>query len=322
MRLRYCCFFMITLLAYATQAFCASQPYHLAAKKLDKEKPWFTGPIFTPSARVVPKGHVNLEPYIFWNVATGKYDKNWKVESTPKAYQLNPQLQYKVGLTEKINLSGNIQWNYNQTRGRSAAAFGDFPIGLDFQVYKKEDLMPIVKFSIQEVIPTGKFENLSSRKFGIDAGGNGVFATVLGITVSKLVHFSGEHFLNSRLNLSVVLSAPARVHGINVFGGDPSTVGTVYHGSAFLFLYGVEYSLTQNWALALDLVGRFTAKDRFKGHTRVKVGFPSSAQIIAAPAIEYNWSESVGVIAGSAFSIAGRNSERFASAVVGFNYYH
>ena len=52
------------------------------------------------------------------------------------------------------------------------------------------------------------------------------------------------------------------------------------------------------------------------------VGFPSSEQFSLAAALEYNFNASLGLIAGGWFSIAGRNSAAFASAVAAFNYYY
>ena len=85
---------------------------------------------------------------------------------------------------------------------------------------------------------------------------------------------------------------------------------------------GAEYTATKNWALALDLNAVCAAKNRFKGKSTSKVGGPSSIQLSLAPAIEYNWSSQLGVIAGSWFTIAGRNSTRFTSVVGAFNYYY
>jgi hypothetical protein len=48
---------------------------------------------------------------------------------------------------------------------------------------------------------------------------------------------------------------------------------------------------------------------------------PSNEQWSVAPAIEYNWSKNVGLIVGSWFSFAGRNSVRFISGVAALNIY-
>ena len=91
---------------------------------------------------------------------------------------------------------------------------------------------------------------------------------------------------------------------------------------------GFEYSLTRNWVLATDFVGIFGSKSRFLGNPgKNLMGLPSSnikrasIQYSLAPAIEYNWSESLGVIAGCWFTVAGKNSAKFENYTVSLNYF-
>ena len=88
-----------------------------------------------------------------------------------------------------------------------------------------------------------------------------------------------------------------------------------------------EYTLTQNWALALDVLYVHNNHTRFSGHKGStygipnSVGGPSSEQFSLAPALEYNWSSNCGVIAGVWFSVAGRNTADFINGVVAINIY-
>ena len=77
----------------------------------------------------------------------------------------------------------------------------------------------------------------------------------------------------------------------------------------------------------LDNVYIHANKNRFSG----KAGFapsgepavikwPSTEQLSFAPAIEYNFNENCGLIAGSWFSAAGRNSWEFRSGILSFIY--
>lgn len=306
--------FFSVFFGFTQIGFCVSPP--------SKNRPWLTGPLLTPSSRVIKLGHANLEPYIFWTETTGKYQNDWHAISVPAFYQLNPQLLVKVGIHEKANLTFTLQSFYNRTKKTSSAGFGDLPLGFDIElVAPTEDNIP-VKLTIQEVFPTGRYQHLNPSKLGTDAIGLGSFATGLAITISKSHHFSHNHFLNVRLNAAVTLPAPVHVKGLNSYGGSPTTRGKVFPGTSFALYLGAEYTLTKNWALALDLLGQFSAKNRFKGHTQIANNFPSSAQFSLAPAIEYNWSETLGVIVGSWFTVAGRNSGRFVSAVAAVNLYY
>lgn len=309
-----CCFytFFVLLLNFFTSCFSLSPPY-------SNNHPWLTGPLLTPSARVISKGHANIEPYLYWTVKNGKYGKNWQFISAPNFYTWNPQLYFKIGIAEKWNFSSVLQSSYNYTQGASAGGFGDLSLGFDYQlVDRPAEEMPI-KLSISEIFPTGKYQKMDPSMKGTQAFGLGSFATQIGLTTSKLFHFSLHHYLNIRANATIAFSSPVHVVGINSYGGDPSTHGTVYPGT-FLSLYlAGEYTLTDNWALALDILCDFGAKTRFKGHTQTAVKSPSLVQITLAPAIEYNWNKEFGIIVGSVFTVAGRNSASTVSAAAAIN---
>lgn len=282
---------------------------------------WFTGPLLTPSGKVVPKGHFNLEPYLFCSISKGRYGPAWKSISHPKFSQITPQLQIKVGLTERLDTSICLQSVYSKTRGISSSSFGDLPISFDYQIIPPSDGNAVLKFTLQEIFPTGKFKGLNPALFNTDVGGLGSFVTIFGITGAKLFHLPQKRYLSTRANISLALPAPAHIRGYNVYGGDFSTRGKAYPGIALSIFIGSEYTLTENWVLALDILSEFSAKSRFRGYSETPVCLPSSSQFSLAPAIEYNWSQSIGVIAGPWFTVAGRNCPSFISFVGAINMY-
>lgn len=297
-----------------------SQPYGTGGS----DEPWFTGPLFTPSARVIRAGHVNIEPYLFWTTTTGRYENDWSVGRSKTVTQWNPLVSIKIGLSEVMDFSCDLQANYTSTQGRTSGGFGDFPVGVEYQLYRndKDPYLPIFKIAITENLPTGKYQKLSPHKMRTDSTGNGAFTTILGFTTSKLTRFSKHNFLNVRFNIAMLVPSTVSVKGVNAYGGDPTTKGRVFPGNSLHFFWGAEYSLTQNWALALDIIAKLHARTRFKGRTKEAVGGKSSERLSAAPAIEYNWNSSMGLIAGAWFSFAGRNSARFSGASAAFNYYY
>jgi hypothetical protein len=90
-----------------------------------------------------------------------------------------------------------------------------------------------------------------------------------------------------------------------------------------------EYSLTRNWALALDLIGYWKDKANFTGNpgtdlpldTRTVIAKSAGIAYSLAPAIEYNWNENLGVIAGAWFTVAGKQTSDFFTFVFAVNYY-
>jgi hypothetical protein len=286
------------------------------------DEPWFTGPLLTPSARVIPKGHVNMEPYVFWTVSTGRYNKHWKADTIPTFNQMIFQLQGKIGVLDRLDISFAPQSIVSFTRGKSGSSIGDLPIGVDYQLFKGEpdDWITYAKLSFMEIFPTGKFQKLHTRQLGTDAGGQGCYISMLGLTLSKLFKFGPQRFLGTRCNFTAAYSAPRHVHGLNVYGGDKTTRGKVFPGTSFVFMAGAEYTVTKEFSLACDFQALYFPKSKFKGFSTIPVFDPEFISFSLAPALEYNWNSSMGIIIGAWFSFAGRNSNRFINGVAAFNY--
>lgn len=316
--------FALSFLVISTQVYSEPNP------QADTEfGPWFTGPLLTPSSQVIPGGYINVEPYLFVNVITGRYSSHWHPKKTPHFYNINFQLPIQIGITKWMDFAITPEFSINRTKGKSSTVLNDLISTLDFQLYKDDsNTYPDVKFTIQETFPTGRYQKLGAHKHGTDAGGGGCFVTSIGFVFDQTYHIFGKHYLEWRFNPFYSFSTPVHVRGINTYGGAHNTRGTIRPGQSWSGLFGLEYSLTQNWALAFDLFGFYQNKIRFSGKrgthsngTHALVGNPSSVQFSFAPAIEYNFSERLGLIAGSWFSFAGRNSKRFASAVIALNYF-
>lgn len=286
------------------------------------KRPWLTGPLFTPSGNVISKGHFNLEPYVFATTNTGQYGDNWHIAAIPKFHQIATQVVLKVGIHERANITIVGQSFTNETKGRCMSRFGDFPLGVDIQLIKGSETGLPLKLTILETIPLGRYQRLEPLNFGIDAIGTGSFSTKIGLTTSKLFKLSKERFLSLCGHGFVLFFSPVPINGLSTHGGDPSTKGTLYPGTAFNFYGSMEYTLTKNWVFACDLLSEFSLKSHFKGHSLSDVGAPVSVLISLAPAIEYNFNKSIGAIFGPWFSIAGRNSVRFYSIVAAINIYY
>lgn len=301
---------LFLLLLFAT-GFCV-EPY-------PAKRPWLTGPLFTPSGEVISRGHFNLEPYFLATTKTGTYGDNWRAEKMPHFYQIATQVVLKVGLTERANLTIIGQSVTNETAGKCMNRFGDLPIGFDYQLIDGD--IPL-KLTVQETFPLGKYQRLNLLNNGIDAIGFGSFSTKIGLTTSKLFNLPRERFLSLCGNASVVLFSPVPINGLSTHGGDSSTKGTFYPGTLFAFCSSMELTITKNWVFACDALGQFSLKSRFRGHSVEDVGSPFAVQVSLAPAIEYNFNKSIGIIVGPWFTIAGKNSIKFYSGIAAVNFYY
>jgi hypothetical protein len=316
------------LLLLATSLFSAEVPVE---EEPDEPAPWFTGSLLAPLGEAVPYGHFEIDFYNLLTIETGEYNKNWKVDDIPNFYSYTPQFYCYFGLTSWMDIQIIPQIAANWTQGKSSVGFGDFYTALDIQFYSSENegWFPGILFSIGELFPTGKYQRLDPNKLGTDQTGFGSFVTYFSLILFKVYHIYDNHFLSFTLTGECGLTSTTSVHGFNAYGGGFDTNGHVNPGDTLTAICSFEYSLSQNWGLALDTYWNHENLTWFSGDPGVdedglpaEVGFPSSDTLSFAPAIEYGFSENCGIVGGCWFSAIGRNSAEFRNAVVNLYYYY
>jgi len=308
-------------------------PWLLAADELASNSstlPWFTSPLIAPIGEVIPIGHYVIQPFFEFNSITGFYDKHWHNHSIPNFFNHTTFVEIIVGLTKWMDVQINPALLYNHTQNQASWHFGDFPLTFDFQLLPvdKFKYFPGIMLGLTESFPTGKYQKLNPSKLATDVSGNGSFATTANLVFYKIYHLTGLHFLSMTASFGYTYYAPVHVRGFNFYGGGFGCAGKVYPGSSFGAIVSFELSLSRNWALALDNVYTHFNKTRFRGtpgqsavpFVPAVVGKPSSEVLSFAPAIEYNFNENWGIIAGAWCSAAGRNSVVFRNALISLIY--
>ncbi len=285
--------------------------------------PWFTGPLIAPSGYTVKPGHLTFQTYYDAFVNVGKYNRHWKTLSTPNFYNYNIRARLKTGITRWMDVQVIPQVSYREKEGRHYAGFNDLSLSFSFQVLKFgiEAPWPSLRLILSTTIPSGKYQHLNPHRKFTDALGTGSWYPEIALVFSKLFHIGGIHFLETRFFSGYRIATPTSIKGFNAYGGDASTRGTAYPGNVFFADAAFQYNLTQNWALACDLFYRHQDHSRFSGKTSTPTTLPSSEQFSLAPALEYNWSKNLGLIAGVWFSAAGRNTPQFINGIISLNAY-
>ncbi len=302
-------------------------------------KSWFTGTLRSTSGNITPKGHWNIEPYVFATATTGYYNNNWTEQPGNTLWSLQWRLPTYVGLAEWADVRFMPVWNWKYRDNAAQWSLGDMQLQIDVQIYHNplphKNWIPSIKLSIRESIPTGKYRNLDLKKRGVDAGGNGTWLTSFILAISRIFPLSGDHFFDVRFNFQYGIPTPVHVKGLNAYGGGLGTNGTIYPEKICRTNFGFQYNITRNWALALDVIGQFNSTTRFRGNLGIDQGGSADINTSAlpaknerealiqyslAPAIEYNWSEKLGLIAGCWLTVAGKNSAKFTSGVIALNY--
>lgn len=289
--------------------------------------PWYTGPLITPSATMVPPGQALIQPYIFFTDNYAAYDQDRHVVDAPNRFSIKAQpILLQVGVTSSVDATLIMGAVENWSKGKSGGGFLDTTAQVGFLINDQTFYVPKSKFSIAQSFPTGSYENLSSNGLGLDATGAGAYQTTFTFAFGKLILWNTLHPMNTRLALGYTLSTPVKVKNFNAYGGGHGTKGTVHPGNSFSADLGLELSITQPWVVALDIVYNYTSKTTFHGKpgvlsdgTPASVGGGYSDQLSLAPAFEYNFTANMGIVAGIWFSVYGRNAPDFVSGV--FSWY-
>ncbi|MBU6416005.1 MAG: transporter [Xanthomonadaceae bacterium] len=284
---------------------------------------WFTGPMLANSAETLPAGHFLIEPY-FYDVATAHAD-GWG----SRAYLL-------YGLADRFTVGLIPIVGYNRLSGggsSSGVGMADLTVDLQYRLteFREGSAMPTIAIQLQQAFPTGRYDRLGDRPG--NGLGSGAYATTLGLLTQDWFWLPNGRILRARFNLSQTFSSRADVQGVSVYGTGAGFRGHARPGSSFYADAALEYSLTRNWVLALDVTythnrnTRVTGDDirGFGGAFGPSVTTRDSGPSVAfgfAPAVEYNWTPNLGVLVGVRVIPGNRSTTSSITPAVAINYVH
>ncbi|MBS0624855.1 MAG: hypothetical protein JSS32_02255 [Verrucomicrobia bacterium] len=295
-----------------------------------RDGPWLTGPLIAPIGTAVPYGDFVVQSYVYFTANTGAYNRHWdSVSVEDNFYSLNLKFLCFFGITPWCDLNVVPQVLYNRVSNEHSLQVGDLTVGLDFQLMEPDltPYFPGIKFAVREIFPVGNYRFLRARKMGADLSGAGTFATQFDLVFYKEFHLYDVHWLSLTASGQYTVNTPVNVYGFNAYGGGFGTKGVVNPGNSLQGVVSFEYTLSKNWALALDNIYTYTDGSQFFGTPGITfggvyatTGKPCAVQFSFAPAIEYNFDSHLGIIAGCWFTAAGKNSAHFQSGVVNVEY--
>ena len=259
----------------------------------------WTGPMLASNAETLPKGHFYTEPY-FYDVIVGG-------DHHPGSSGF-----YQYGLLDSLTVGLQPAFATETNKLGRGMAIGDFKLLSQLRLthFTPEHRIPTIAIVVNEVLPTGKDDHL---KPGQEGHGSGSFATEIGINVQHYFLLKNGSLLRARINVLKSFPHGAHVSDRSVYGTDVGFSGHAKPGSKTTLIGAVEYSLTREWVLALDVIHESTARTKLEGHyptgPLVKQSFPSSRAIGFAPAVEYNWSDRSGILVGVWISPKGHKTQ-------------
>ena len=278
-----------------TPVFGSTEAERLSAAM--KSARW-TGPMLASNAETLPQGHFYTEPYFYDVVVGGDHHPG-----SSGFYQYGLLNGLTVGVQPSFATATN-----NLGRGMT---IGDFKLLSQVRLthFTPDHPIPTIAIVVNEVLPTGKDDGLRA---GQEGHGSGSFATEVGINVQQYFLLTNGHLLRARINVLQSLPYGTHISGRSVYGTDAGFSGHARPGAKTTLIGAVEYSLTREWVLALDVIRESTRETRLHGvdanGVPVQRTFPATRDIGFAPAVEYNWSDRAGILLGVWITPKGHNT--------------
>ena len=276
---------------------------------------WFTGSLEAPSPALPAAGIFAVEPYFVYTSNNGSYDNSGARHSISNGADVfTSETVLKYAITDRLSVEALPSFSRNLNSHDSYAGLGDLPVEAEYRFNDEDNKTgyPSVTASLGMTLPTGHFDNLNTA---LDGFGSGVYTAKEGILAQSLFDTWGHHPMRLRFyGAAYEPVSNASVQGNSVYGTSNGFQGTAMPGLSSVLGFGAGYGLDQRWVLAFDLVQNFANGLHLQGTnsgTLTNTHGTSSAALAVAPAVEYNWSDSIGVIAGVELSVAGRNTPAY-----------
>jgi len=318
--------FLILAMSDASFAATDMEPEAAAARQ-PIDDAWWTGPLLAASPSTLTPGHVLIEPYVFDSTTDGQFDSTGARHGAPRQSELGSQSYMLYGLTDRVTAGIIPRIAYNRPglgQAGSTLGIGDLTAQAAYGLSRFLDhgWLPATSIVLGETLPTGRYDRLGDRAG--DGLGGGAYTTILSLYSQYYLWMPNGRLLRTRLDVSQSWSTEVHLQDTSVYGTPQGFRGHAQPGNSLTLDSAWEYSVTQRWVAALDVVLFSAASTQVDGTSlppqsdgRAPTPFQNSSgstrSLGLAPAIEYNWSANAGVILGAKFVVAGHNT---AAAVI------
>jgi hypothetical protein len=277
-----------------------------------RDDAWWTGPLLAASPGALTPGHFLIEPYLFDAIPQGHYDHDGERQPVPHENNFGSQSYVLYGLTDKVGVGLIPRFGLNEP------AVGDLSVQAQYSLtrFSEGSWIPTTAFVVQETLPTGKYDRLGDRPG--DGQGLGTYSTNLALYSQYFFWMPNGRILRSRLDVSYSISGSTGVRDVSVYGTADGFRGRARPGNVTVVDAAGEYSMTQRWVLAMDVVYEHDGNNHVYG-SGLNVNSGTASTWSLAPAIEYNFNSRVGIIAGAKLTVVGRNATAVVIPVAAVN---
>jgi hypothetical protein len=289
----------------------------------DRDALNFTGPLVTPAINTLPAGKLNIEPYLIYTNVRGGYDNagsRHALRHHARQWQVALPMIYGLGDTTAVQLTLSAARTSTYRAHTDGLRMGDSVVRLQQRLTGPGDDGTgwVSSVSVAQRLPTGAYHHLDTNP--LNGMGNGTARTTLAYGVQKLQWLPDGQALRYRGQLAWSPNpAHVRVHGTSVYGTGPGFHGTAHHGQAWNASFAVEYALDPRWVLVNELVFNRNGTLRLKDAAHHAWKLNPSHDLSLAPAVEYHFNATLGLIAGVQFSVAGRNAPAYVAPQAALN---
>ncbi len=265
------------------------------------------GPVTTWTAPLCGKRKFVVQPFFFYNRARGSFNSDGHYDSLPKGdkkYQYQEQLFAQYGVTDRLEIDGQIvyQENYIKQDGVSAHAqgFGDSYLFLRYCALEEKDWFPHITGLFQLKMPAGKYEDADPDKLGADlmgaTSGGGSWDQGFGVALTKRI----KPFV---FHADTIYSFPQQV----------SVDGAKTRYANYLnYDFGIEYFLPKGFNLMFEANGFLQGDRREDGR---KTPHSNVNYLTLSPGIGWS-SDKIQTLIAYQRVVAGTNTDANDSVVV------
>ena len=312
-------------------AYAQGQTLPSVASRQSLEDAWWTGPMLAPSANTLPPGHFLIEPYLYDVITQGFYDSNGTRVRAPHGNSFGSLTYALYGVANKFTVGMIPVFGYNEvSSGPSSAGIGTGDLTVQAQyrlhLFHEGSWVPTMSVALQETLPTGRYDQLGNRPS--NALGSGAFTTSPSFYTQTFFWLPNSRILRMRFNVVPSFSSNVSVKDVSIYGTSAGFRGQAKPGPSVFVDAAWEYSRTKHWVIALDATYRHQANTTVSGFNisdlsqPIRLNSGAADAFGLAPAIEYNWKPTLGVLLGVRLIPAGRNVATTITPALAVNFVH
>jgi hypothetical protein len=322
-----CLMFVLTGLPCA-----ADQPASRSSVGPAADEVWWTGPLLASAAAALPERGVTIESYVFDSIVRARFDNSGNNRPVDRSESSGSLTELFYGATDTLTLGligrfGRLRMSEDTHASR--IGLGDCTVQGQYELARQSVNTPAtISLVLAETLPAGRFDHLSDRP--ADGLGTGAHTTTLALYSQRQVVMPSERPLRSRLNVSYSFSTRVQIQDASIYGTTDGFRGEAKPGAVIEFDWAAEYSVSRHWVSAIDIDYLHGASTPIRGvNARASSAGESSATVenrlgstttfSLAPAIEYNLSGDLGIIAGIIIPVRGRNASSALTPTLALN---